>query len=111
MQDALRQDTTRFIRPRPAELATEQWLGFAVNPELRAQISALGSVWQASPSLLLDSLPQTTPHAWKALAVDDASITVLHPPTLWDDLAKLELAILSPPLVKTVTAHVRGAHA
>jgi pimeloyl-ACP methyl ester carboxylesterase len=108
MQEALRQDTHRFIKPRPAELAGEQWLGFAVNPELRKQISGLGSGWEATPSLLLDSLPPTIAHPWKALAVDDASITLLQPPTPWDDLARLEVAILSHPLVQTVTAYLRA---
>ncbi|WP_266182509.1 alpha/beta fold hydrolase [Dyella humicola] len=110
MQEALRQDTRRFIKPRPAAFADEQWLGFAVNPELRAQISGLGVGWKATPSLLLDSLPASSSHAWRAVAVDDASIKVLQPSTPWDDLARLEVAILSHPLVQTVTAHLRGAH-
>ncbi len=110
MQEALRQDTHRFIKPRPAELAGEQWLGFAVNPELREQISGLVADWETAPSLLLDSLAQTSPQAWKDLAHDASSIKLLEPPTPWDDLARLEVAILSHSLVQTVTAHVQGAH-
>jgi alpha-beta hydrolase superfamily lysophospholipase len=109
MQDALRQDTSRFIKPRPAELAGGQWLGFAVNPRLREQIGGLVADWKTAPSLRLDSLPPTSPQAWQALAVDDASIKVLEPPTPWDDLARLEVAILSHSLVQTVTAHLQGA--
>ncbi len=110
MQDALRQDTRRFIKPRPAELAGEQWLGFAVNPELREQIDGLVADWKTTPSLLLDSLSQPSPQAWKDLAVDETSIKLLEPPTPWDDLARLEVAILSHSLVQAVTAHVQGAH-
>jgi pimeloyl-ACP methyl ester carboxylesterase len=109
LQDALRRDTKRFVRPREWVDAAGQWLGFEVNPALRRQIGALHAGWHKRPSLLLDTLGDAAPHDWKGLSVDASSIRVIEPATPWDDLARLEAAIISHPVVQTVSSHLSGA--
>ncbi|MHA6203867.1 hypothetical protein ACXU4B_05530 [Dyella soli] len=110
LQDALRIDTQRFVKPRQLAEADGQWLGFEVNPVLREQISSLHAEWSTVPSLLLDSLPDTAPRHWRRFAVDEARVRPLQPATPWDDLVRLEAAIISHPLVQAVTEHLRGVH-
>lgn len=107
LQDALRRDTHRFIRPRPAADASGQWLGFAVNPALRERILALRADYSTMPSLILDSLGGPSPQDWRALVKDSECVRTLQPSTPWNELARLEAAILSHPLVQTVVAHLR----
>jgi alpha-beta hydrolase superfamily lysophospholipase len=107
LQDAMRQDGKRFVRPRASAEAAGQWLGFTVNPLLRQQINGLRADWPAMPSLLLDSLAPTKSHDWRGLAVRDARVVPLEPVTPWDELSHLETAILCHPLVQAVTQHWR----
>lgn len=106
MQDALRRDTHRFARPREADEAQGQWLGFAVNPGLRQRIGKLRPDAMVAPSLLIDSLGKPA-SAWRGLVKDETSVHALQPDTPWDELARIEVAILSHPLVQTVVAHMR----
>ena len=110
LQDALRRDTKRFVRPRPLAEAQGQWLGFEVNPSLRRQITSLHADWATKPSLLLDTLATALPHDWSGLAAEATSVRPIEPATPWDDLSRLEAAIISHPLVQTVTAHLGGGH-
>jgi len=105
-QEAMRQDAQRFTHPRTREEAEGQWLGFQVSPKLHAQIDALHAEWNATPSLLLDSLPAPTTD-WRALFGDDLHVQPLEPATPWDELERLETAILSHPLLHAVTDHWR----
>ena len=107
LQDALRRDTKRFARPRSASEAKGQWLGFAVNPVLRQQINSLRAEWPTRPSLLLDTLASPEPHDWRAVISDAARIRALQPATPWDNLARLEVAIISHPLLQAVASHWR----
>ncbi|WP_430390378.1 alpha/beta fold hydrolase [Dyella sp. 20L07] len=109
LQDALRRDTKRFVRPRPLAEAQGQWLGFEVNPALRRQITSLHIDGVTKPSLLVDTLA-SPPHDWQSLVVGKENVRPIEPATPWDDLARLEAAIISHPLVQTVTAHFRGGH-
>lgn len=106
LQDALRRDTHRFIRPRAATAAEGQWLGFAVNPGLRQRIASLRAERLTAPSLLIDSLGEASPD-WHEWVPDPARLHRLRPDTPWDELARIETAILSHPLVQTVVAHLR----
>jgi len=108
MQVALRRDPRRFVAPREADDAGTQWLGFAVSPRLRHQLAELRPDTAGSPSLVLDSLPPTPAHRWKSLVAANAQVKELHPFTPWDDLRRLEQAILSHPLIQTVTRHWQG---
>lgn len=104
MQSALRQDKQRFMRPRSASDVAEQWLGFATSQRLRRQISELQWKPMAAPMLVLDSL-SGQPDSGAA----NTTVKTLEPPAPWDDLNRLEVAILSHPLIQTVTSHVRAA--
>lgn len=108
LQDALRVDTKRFVHPREWVDAAGQWLGFEVSPALRRQIGALEATWSTRPSLLLDTLG-AAPHDWQGLPLDADSIRVIEPATPWDDLDRLEAAIISHPLIQAVSTHLRGA--
>ena len=107
MQDALRRDTHRFVRPRSSTDASGQWLGSTVSPALRGRISGLRADYPTAPSLILDSLDGSSPRNWSPLVRDEARVRSLQPPTPWDELARLESAILSHPLVQAVVTHLR----
>jgi pimeloyl-ACP methyl ester carboxylesterase len=106
LQDALRLDTHRFVHPRSQADAAEQWLGFSIHPALRGQIAELRGEWPTTPSLVLDSMGES-PRDWRGIVKDMARVRSLQPSTPWDDLARLEAAIISHPLVQAVTAHMR----
>jgi alpha-beta hydrolase superfamily lysophospholipase len=104
MQLALRQDKQRFMRPRSASDVAEQWLGFATSERLRRQISKLRLAPATVPMLVLDSIGgRPVGEAF------NTTVKMLEPPAPWDDLDRLEAAILSHPLIQTVTSHVRAA--
>lgn len=109
MQTALALDTQRFIKPRPASDVAAQWLGFAISDRLRQQITDLRLEPPGAPALVLNSLPAASVHGWQRLDADGTVMRSLQPPTPWDDLHRLELAILSHPLIQTVTGHLREA--
>jgi hypothetical protein len=59
--------------------------------------------------LLIDSLTGA-PNAH--LAGGQISVRTLQQPTPWEDMQRLEMAILSHPLIQAVTGHLRArAHA
>lgn len=107
MQAALRQDKQRFMRPRSASDVAEQWLGFAISDRLRRQIGALKLDPVALPMLVLDSLGNMPDSGWHGAR--NTTIKSLQPAGSWDDLNRLEVAILSHPLIQAVTSHVRAA--
>lgn len=88
MQAALREDGQRFTRPRSHADVAEQWLGFEVGDSFRHQLSGLRVGPVGVPTLVLDarSLGQATP---------------------WNDLRRVETAILSQPLIQAVTGRLR----
>jgi alpha-beta hydrolase superfamily lysophospholipase len=107
MQAALAVDTQRFIKPRLAADAAAQWLGFAVSDRLRRQLVELQPEPPHAPMLVLDSLAATATTGGHGLMADPATVVTLQPPTPWDDLHRLELAILSHPLIRSVAGHLR----
>ncbi len=86
-----------------------QWLGFAVSPRLRLQLQELSVQPPVIGTWVLDSLPPAMSHDWDRLVAAGASVTTLNPPTMWDDLDRLEHAILSHELIRAVTGHLREA--
>lgn len=107
MQAALREDPNRFTHPRDAADAADQWLGFDVGAALRRQLAALHVDGSAVPTLVLDSLPEGEPRRWDGRLGEHGRIRVLGQPTPWNDLHRLETAILSPPLIQAVSGHFR----
>lgn len=107
MQSALRQDRQRFMRPRSVADVAEQWLGFATSARLRRQISELQLGPSTVPTLVLDSIDGLPGDSWRGMA--NTTVKMLESPAPWDDLNRLEVAILSHPLIQTVTSHVRVA--
>jgi hypothetical protein len=107
MQDALLQDVHRFMWQRSASDVAAQWLGFAVSERLRSAIGGLRLAPVPVPTLILDSQGLALAPAWRE--APDASFVSLTPSTSWDDLDRLETAILSHPLLRAVTGHVRSA--
>ncbi len=109
MQAALALDTQRFIKPRAASDVAAQWLGFAISDRLRQQLINLRLEPPSAPILVLNSLSAVSTPGWQCLGADETVVRSLRPPTPWDDLHRLELAILSHPLIQTVTGHLREA--
>lgn len=111
MQAALGMDTTRFHKPRLASEMGGQWLGFAVSERLRQQLMALRVELPGVPTLLLDS-PAASAFAADGQSLPaDSRLTVLALAQAmpWDDLQRMEQAILSHPLIRAVADHVREA--
>jgi len=109
LQSALRQDAQRFMVPRKADDIAAQWLGFAISEHFRQQIAALHIDRPSVPTLLLDSLSLDAPRPWGSFVTDAAAVKCMQPATPWDDPRRLEVAILSHPLIQAVTQHVREA--
>lgn len=108
MQDALRVDPKRFSKPRTSAEAAEQWLGFPTSANLRRQLGA----WHAeSPSIrtrVFDSLPPTAGRRWGALLGNDGDVIKLPAAANWDQLDRLEHAILLPELIREVGDYLRA---
>ncbi|MFA6229078.1 MAG: alpha/beta hydrolase [Rhodanobacter sp.] len=109
MQDALWRDPNRFSRPRTASDAANQWLGFPVSVSLRRQIEQWRARSVAVPVSLLDSQQAPENDRPKPIGISDAAVNGLPTPVAWDELERLEHAILSPELIRAVVDHVRGA--
>ncbi|WP_162258292.1 alpha/beta fold hydrolase [Frateuria sp. Soil773] len=106
LQDELRVDPKRFGAPRPPAAAAGQWTGFAVSDRLRRQLAGLRPAPVPVPALLLDSLGPAAPRPWDRLGLGAERVRTLSA-TPWDDLARLEQAILSRPLIQAVANHLR----
>jgi pimeloyl-ACP methyl ester carboxylesterase len=109
MQSALYRDGQRFMVPRDAADAAAQWLGFAISDRFRQQLVDLHVERPTVPTLLLDSLSSDAPQAWGSFAADAAAVRCMQPSTPWNDPRRLEVAILSHPLIQAVTQHVQEA--
>ncbi|WP_233842637.1 alpha/beta fold hydrolase [Dyella sp. 2HG41-7] len=109
MQSALCFDDKRFMVPREAADAAAQWLGFAISERLRQQITTMHVDGPTVPTLLLDSLSPDAPRRLNGFMVDAAMTRSLDIHTPWNDSRRLEVAILSHPLIQAVTQHVREA--
>jgi alpha-beta hydrolase superfamily lysophospholipase len=107
MQAALREDAERFTRPRSHADVAEQWLGFDIGDRLRDQLSALKVGAPGVPMLVLDSLPEWREGRWDGIASTRGKVTGISPPTPWNDLRRLETAILSQPLIQAVSGRLK----
>ncbi|OOG50993.1 hypothetical protein B0E50_02090 [Rhodanobacter sp. C01] len=107
LQASLQHDTIRFTRPRTSEDIAGQWLGFVIDAKFRQQLIDLHPDPPTIPTLLLDSLPAAATHDWTRLAATDMTVTPLQAPTPWDDLDRLELAILSHELIQLACSRLR----
>ena len=109
MQSAVCADRQRFMVSRKPVDAAAQWLGFAIGAGLRQQIADLHIKRPPAPTLLIDSLAPSALRHFNGFEVGAAMIKSLQPLTPWDDPRRLETAVLSHPLIKTVIQHVREA--
>ncbi len=107
MQAALWQDPQRFCTPRQASDADGQWLGFPIGKGLRQPLLELHCGPANVPIWILDSLEPGATREWQSLGVHASQVKTFQPPTPWDDLGRLETAILSHAVIQAVTAHVR----
>ncbi|APG05418.1 hypothetical protein BJI69_16900 [Luteibacter rhizovicinus DSM 16549] len=107
MQAALREDAGRFTRPRSHSDVAEQWLGFDIGETLRRQLSALRVGTAHVPTLVLDSTAASPASHWERIVSHRGKVATIVPPTPWDDLERLESAILSHPLIQAVTGRLK----
>jgi len=107
MQAALREDAGRFNRPRSHSDVAEQWLGFDIGETLRRQLSALRVGTANVPTLVLDSTASSPASHWERIVSHRGKVATIVPPTPWDDLDRLESAILSHPLIQAVTGRLK----
>lgn len=101
LQEELRTDPLHYDRPRSPQDAAGQWLGFAVSPAWRAQLTAWRAQPARVPTLVIDSLP--APASWSPLSAAGARVVTMAPATQWDDLHRLEHAVLAPGLLQVVS--------
>ncbi len=101
-QESLRNDPLHYVRPRSAEEAGGQWLGFPVSLHWRAQVAAWRAAPVRVPTLIVDSLQQPEAGRWSPLAEAGARVVAMRPGTQWGDLHRLEHAILAPDLLRLV---------
>lgn len=107
MQAALREDADRFTQPRSHADVAEQWLGFDIGESLRQQLAALRLHGAGVPTLVLDSLPPSPSSRWDRIVSSRGAVAAIAPPTAWNDLRRLETAILSQPLIQAVTGRLK----
>ncbi|HXP00812.1 MAG TPA: alpha/beta hydrolase [Luteibacter sp.] len=107
MQAALREDADRFTRPRSHADVAEQWLGFNIGDGLRHQLSELSLRGADVPTLVLDSLPPSAGSRWDRIVSSRGTVAAIAPPTPWNDLRRLEAAILSQPLIQAVSGRLK----
>jgi pimeloyl-ACP methyl ester carboxylesterase len=106
-QERLRQDGSRFSKPRSREDAANQWLGFPISPVLRRQLSGLQPEPPGVPIVLLQSESTALTPRHEHFIAAGATRAVLAVPAPWEDDSRLEAAILSHELIKCVRSHLR----
>lgn len=100
-QEALRTDPQHYTKPRSAEEAAGQWLGFPVSAQWRAQLAGWRAEPVRAPTLILDSRPEPA-GGWSPLDEAGARVLTMQASTDWGDLHRLEHAILAPDLLRVV---------
>lgn len=98
-QEQLRHDPDRYTHRRSVHDAAGQWLGFAVSPTLRAQITALKPVWPDIPTTLLRSAGTPPP-----AVPDHVRQVALAGPSPWLGFEWLETMVLAPDVVQASCA-------
>ena len=107
MQAALREDAERFTRPRSHADVAEQWLGFDIGDRLREQLNALSVGPAGVPAMVLDSLGEAASRVRDRVATARGKVADISPPTPWNDLRRLETAILSQPVIQAVSGRLQ----
>lgn len=97
-QDQLWQDPDRYSHRRSAREADGQWLGFAVSPALRTQITALKPAWPNLPTTVLH------PVGAAPLVPGHVQCVALATTSPWLDFERLETAVLAPDMVRATCA-------
>lgn len=111
LQRALQQDRRRFLTPRSAHDVAGQWCGFAVSEPFRQQLLGLRLDPPHCRSLLLDSLADTADHPWAdAATMTPVELIRMPQATPWEDLDRLEIAILSHELIRIVGNRLKETH-
>lgn len=103
LQQRLVRDPEHFLVPREAD--SSQWSGFAVSEQLRAQLVAACPGLPKAPTLHLRSFDGPTA---SASDTDLSQAVTLSHAAAWEDIDRLEFAILSHELVRTVCQWVEG---
>ncbi|MBB3228567.1 dienelactone hydrolase [Luteibacter sp. Sphag1AF] len=112
LQEALRTDSSRFMASRTAADIAGQWQGFAISDRLRRQLLELYVEPPAVPLLVVDTQPDRVARSWRHTVGDEAQVVRLQSATPWDELERMEVAILSQPVIRAVTGHLKEvAHA
>lgn len=109
LQETLRTDPLHYARARTTAEAAEQWLGFPVSSHWRAQVGAWRAEPARVPTLVVDSLPESAAVDWAPLVEAGARVIAMRPATQWQDLSRLEHAILAPDLLRVVVQAFGGA--
>jgi len=107
MQEELRVDPLHYTQPRTVEEVANQWLGFGISAHWRAQVDAYRAAAPTVPTHVIDSLPASSPASWDVLARGGAGVTRVQPATQWEDLHRLEHAILAPVMVQAVISQLQ----
>jgi len=105
MQDALKVDLNRFDQARPDLDVRMQWQGFETTERLREQLARVGLPVSGSRIALLESREADAgnrPATWQGRSVESIEVTP-H----WHDIDRLEMAILSHPLIDAVKRRVQ----
>ena len=110
LQDSLRIDTRRFDQARTAEAAAGQWQGFTIDARLRQQLAELQLEPPSTQVRLIESaLPVTTSADRQRFIANGATVTTLSSSTPWEELDRLEIAIISHELVQSASGLLREA--
>lgn len=104
MQAALREDPLHYASPRSVADAANQWLGFGISPCWREQVTAFRAGPPTVPTTIINSHAHAEATHWNVLTQGGATVTTIQPTTPWDELGRLEHAILSPELIQAVCA-------
>ncbi|RAO77920.1 serine aminopeptidase domain-containing protein [Dyella jiangningensis] len=105
MQDALKVDLNRFDQARPDLDVRMQWQGFETTERLREQLGRVGLPAPGSRIAWLLSLESDEggrQATWQGRSVESIEVTP-H----WNDIDRLEMAILSHPLIDAVKRRVQ----
>lgn len=105
MQEALKVDLNRFDQPRPALDVRLEWQGFETTERLRSQLAGLRLTEPHGPVAWLGSaapVVEAGQAGWQGYSVESVEVAP-H----WDDLDRLEMAILSHPLIDAARRHLR----
>jgi len=105
MQDALKVDLNRFDQARPELDVRLEWQGFETTEHLRAQLSVVGlpALGPRTAWLMSKASGATLEHAdWQGRTVESIDVAP-H----WEDIDRLEMAILSHPLIDAAKRRLR----